>query len=1739
MDIFDFRDGIVGDYGAYISSFIRIRDERIRDFVQGKLGEGALWPEPLLQLNPSYQAGDAIADLIAEGVLHAECERIFRRGKDEKSLGTLLQLHRHQTDAVRAARAGHNYVLTTGTGSGKSLSYIVPIVDHVLRRGSGRGVQAIIVYPMNALANSQLGELRKYLESGYAPGASPVTFARYTGQENDEERKRIQATPPDILLTNYVMLELLLTRSDDRPLIDQARGMRFLVLDELHTYRGRQGADVAMLVRRTRERLQAPGVPLQVVGTSATLSSAGSFAEQRAEVARVASLLFGSPVAPEHVIGETLRRATPELDFTTADGCAALAARVQSGEDFPRTYDAFVRDPLATWIESTFGIEWREQDRRFARATPRSIASAAGALAALTGCDERACSDAIRACLLAGSQAEPHPTTRVRPFAFRLHQFISRGDTVYATLEPPAVRHLTLNGQRVVDGERALLPMAFCRECGHEYFLVRRMTDEHADAAAHYVPRALSDRGADEDGEDGFLYLAAPERPWPEDPAALLERVPHDWLEEFRGGVRVARKYREILPRRVQVTLRGVEGSDPDAAAPLWFLPTPFRFCPHCGVEHSARAQKDFGKLATLTSEGRSTATTVLSIAAVQRLRRSDLAVSAHKLLSFTDNRQDASLQAGHFNDYVEIGLLRGALYRAVATAGAGGLTHENLAAAVFDALPLEFQDYARNPEAKFSARRDAEAALREVIAYRLYRDLRRGWRVTAPNLEQCGLLRIEYRDLDAVCADEDTWRGTHPALAAAAPDVRATVARVLLDYMRRGLALRVDVLEPHRQEKMQLNSSQHLCTPWALDEDEQLERAAVLFPKAVPNRSGRVDDVVRAGPRSAFGQYLRRASTFGRPNAVPSGEVGQVVEDLLAALSVAGLTEQDALTGGWRIPAAQLEWHVGDGTQTMRDPLSTPQLGEQPARANPFFVKHYREGALEARALQAREHTAQASAPERMQREEEFRAGRLPVLYCSPTMELGVDIADLNAVNLRNVPPTPANYAQRSGRAGRSGQPALVFTYCATGNAHDQYFFRRPKRMVAGSVAPPRLDLANEELIRAHVHAIWMAVTGQSLGRTLCDVLDMNGSQPTLMLQDHVLASFEAPGVQQKAFERVLAALRDDMPLLRQASWWDDEWIARCLQQAPGRFDRACDRWRELYRAAKSQYEAQGLRALDQGLSKRERDGAAAAQRQARAQIELLTDPGSAAQSDFYSYRYFASEGFLPGYSFPRLPVSAFIPGQGRSHGEYVSRPRFLAISEFGPRAIVYHEGSRYRIDRALLPVDIQKSDPSLLQALATRSIKRCSACAYLNEESDEVCRRCGAPIDKTLTSLLRMYNVEARRTDRINSDEEERTRMGYELQTALRFAEDVHGARVTHAELRDAQGSVLAHVSYAPAAEVWNINLGWRRRSKDAPPGFIIDVETGRWQANAADKAPDGGEGGDEAAFTGRRTERVLPYVDDRRNCLLVEFRVHGRPLGLPEAASLRAALKHAIQVYFQLEDVELGVEPLPDPDRPTQMLFVEAAEGGAGVLRRLVNEPGAFADVAREALSICHFDGTTGADLGSAPGSSEPCVAACYDCLMTYGNQRDHGLLDRRLVRDLLLAASEARVTITHTPSSQWAQGAGVGDDAPLERLLRMSGSELERKWLRWLDARGLRLPSAAQKLWPDLGTRPDFEYEAEQAVVYIDGPVHDFPERAARDARQRAQFEDIGVTVIVFGHDDDWAAVAAKHRWVFGD
>lgn len=1721
MEIFDFRNHLIRDYQSYIRSFIQIRDQRIKEYVDQSLDSGILWPEPLIQLNPSFEPGERIDGLVKSGVLHSECSKVFRTGKTEADTqGKPMRLHRHQSDAVRAAQTGANYVLTTGTGSGKSLAYIVPIVNHVLQRGSGRGIQAIVVYPMNALANSQAGELEKFLKFGYPDGASPVTFAKYTGQETDDQRNQIIANPPDILLTNYVMLELILTRTVERTLIEAAKGLKFLVLDELHTYRGRQGADVALLVRRVRDALATD--QLQCVGTSATLAGAGTYYEQRQDVARVASQLFGSEVKPENVIGETLRRATHARELSDPTFVGELTQRVADpGRQPPMDYLGFTNDPLSIWIESTFGITQEPGTGRLVRTQPRTISGANGAAHGLSQITKVSLDKCIRVTqegLLAGYQCQPNPDTGFPAFAFRLHQFISRGDTVYTSLEPEEKRHITVYGQQFVPGDRnrILLPLAFCRECGQEYLVVKRVTD--SSGSRSLITRDLGDQ-SDQDGEPGLIHLSTTE-PWPSEESEMLTRVPEDWLEEApRGqGQRVMSSRRKYLPQPMRINPAGVEDAQ---GVDAHFIAAPFRFCLHCGVSYGSRQSSDFSKLTSLASEGRSTATTILSLSAVRALKSDpSLQAEARKLLSFTDNRQDASLQAGHFNDFVEVGLLRSGLFRAVRAAGASGLQHDQLTQKVFDALNLPLELYATDPTVRFKAEADTKHALRSTLGYRLYRDLKRGWRITSPNLEQCGLLEIRYQSLDEVCRAEDVWAKGHAALVGATPETRAQVAKVLLDFMRRELAIKVDYLNSSEQEAIQQQSSQRLISPWAIDENEEMQHAAILFPRS--RQQGDYGGNVYLSARGGFGQYLGRPRTFKTKTKLRLEEKQAIINDLLNGLKVAGLVEivepsrgRDDVPG-YQLPASAMLWVAGNGQKAFHDPITVPNESDEGVRTNPFFVEFYQVVAAELGGLQAREHTAQVPYEDRVKREDLFREGKLPILYCSPTMELGVDIKELNVVNLRNIPPTPANYAQRSGRAGRSGQPALVFSYCTTGSPHDQYFFKRPERMVAGAVTPPRLDLANEDLVRAHLHAIWLAETGLSLGKSLKDVLDLAGEAPTLVLQGHVRDAIAEVNPRKRAqvrAERVLATFRDE---LAASDWYRDGWLEQELTLVGQRFEQACERWRGLYRAAMAQAKAQDRVIRDAARSAGDKEQAARLRREAEEQLKLLTEVDNVVQSDFYSYRYLASEGFLPGYSFPRLPLSAFIPARRtKQHDEFLSRPRFLAISEFGPRAIVYHEGSRYIINKVILPVEQDN--------VLTRQAKLCGRCGYLHPLGDvggaDLCERCGAPLASPMRHLFRLENVSTKRRDKINSDEEERMRQGFEIITGVRFAEQSERPTSREATI-ERKGDVLAKLTYGPSATLWRINLGWKRRKEKETRGFVLDTERGYWAKNEAMEEADPDDP------LSPKTERVIPYVEDRRNCLLFE---PTQKISDSAITSLQAALKGAIQIQFQLEDRELAAEPLPDDDNRRLIVIYESAEGGAGVLRRLLDDPQAFALVAQEALRLCHFNAETGADELHAPRAKENCEAACYDCLMNYYNQRDHRLLDRKAIRDFLMQLTQARVIVAP---------AGLSRAEHLQQLVRLTGSELERDWLRYLEARGHNLPSHAQKLVEACSTRPDFLYEEHQAAIYIDGPHHDYPERQTRDKTQTECMEDRGYTVIRFGLKDDWDKIIAQFPNIFG-
>lgn len=1640
MDVFSLREQLVSDYSSFARSFTHIHAPDLKREIDNIYASNRYWPDPLVQINPRYKPGAHTSELAARDRLLVETANTFN-----------IQLYRHQEEAIALAAQGQSFVVTTGTGSGKSLCFFIPIADAVLRakaRDPKRRTRAIVIYPMNALANSQREELIKYLGTD-----GPVTFARYTGQEDAEERERIKNNPPDILLTNFMMLEMLMTRQSelDRTVISNCEGLKFLVLDELHTYRGRQGADVAMLVRRVRDRLSPD--KLLCIGTSATMASGGTEEDRNAKVAEVASTLFATQISRSQVITEGLQRVTDRertAESVRAELGQAIDARV--AQDISDA--SLALNPLAIWVETRLGMQRPDQLGDWQRAKPLTLAEASKQLASDAGRSAEAALTALQELLLVAAVPEQdrRGSGNDRPFfAFRLHQFMSGAGNALTTLDKPGERPVEVDGQQFLpsDASRRLYPVYFCRDCGQEYLSVRLVRDTNGMAL---LPRNIDDvlvttKPDDNDSDDASgdrFGFAMPINP--ADTTGFegrLEDYPEAWIETTkRSGARLKAAYRK---RELEPITVGTDGRI-GPGQPLWFAPGKFRYCLRCRAVHGAQG-KDINRLASLSGEGRSSATTQLATSTLRWLSRepADVDQTNRKLLGFTDNRQDAALQAGHFNDYTFVSMLRAAVFRALQEAGDDGLADSQLGTAVTHALGFDrgitpVQDpeethrgeWLQDPALAGRDLADAEAALRFVLAYRTWFDQRRGWRYTNPNLEQLGLLRVEYLDLDVFCGSDAAFESAHPLLIAATPAIRKRVFATFFDYLRQGLAVDATVLDPQQLDQRRQDVRRFLRRPWGFNREESLYGWRWLFLDP-PRRAGlKTQDeelLLRAGAQSKLGKALRNSSLWESPDAAALNRTGyaELLESIVGAAREAGFLRHDAHTHfnapGYRLNAGRVRFMVGDGTGP---------------ETNAFFVQQYQVLARmmghfdrSLFMLEAREHTAQVDADLRAVREYRFRFGEqdrnslassdpasagakaaqhdeptrfLPVMFCSPTMELGVDIAQLNIVYLRNVPPTPANYVQRAGRAGRGGQPALVVTYCAARSPHDQYFFRDPAAMVHGVVKPPLLDLSNQALIESHLQAIWLAATGEELDSSVANVIDP--TIPGIPLRQEIRHALSRSGIAAEAGRR----MRHVIDMLsghldpENAHWFQskDALAESICTAALQRFGAAFGRWRDLFTSAQRQQQLAMETINNYAITdRRQRKDANRRLAQANAQIELLLHGRDSFSSDFYTYRYLATEGFLPGYNFPRLPLMAYIPGsRGRRSGNtFVQRPRFLALSEFGPRSLVYHEGRAYRVVR----VRIAPSGDDSAQtgsALAVRSARICQGCGAAHFDSHwNACHACGRSLAdaEQINGLFRIENVDTQPTVRITANDEERQRQAFELQTTFEWGTRDGRVDARNVDVKDAGGEILS-LRYGPGATITRINKGLRRRKEQNVFGFFVNPRTGWWSKESAGDDSAGADGEEDQT----PPQRIVPYVADHKNALLVQ---PASSLGDTSLTTLQYALKRGIEACYQLEESELLAEPVPSAKHRTGTLLYEATEGGAGVLTRIATDPVALAHVARTALAVMHYDvptevGAPWPPLDAMREQDAPhCVAGCYRCLLSYYNQPDHLLIDRR--------------------------------------------------------------------------------------------------------------------------------------------
>jgi len=307
-------------FDLYLDTIYQTKYDYINKLLKEKKNEERekFFKGPYIQASPNYKLGTSLKELSSSGVLHPETRRIIENGFERKGK-KIDKIFKHQEKVIKKVLEGKNVLISTGTGSGKTLSFLIPVIDYIVRSGKrGKGIKAVFIYPMNALANDQVKELRNFLNK------TDITFARYTGdtphtkeefnskkngsyedlkQECQEElltRDEILSNPPDILITNYSMLEYLLLRPKDTPLFED-KSWKFLILDEIHVYDGAKGAEIGYLMRRVKQR--ACSEPPICIGASATLGGKEEDRElTKQKAADFATAIFGEPFYKENVV---------------------------------------------------------------------------------------------------------------------------------------------------------------------------------------------------------------------------------------------------------------------------------------------------------------------------------------------------------------------------------------------------------------------------------------------------------------------------------------------------------------------------------------------------------------------------------------------------------------------------------------------------------------------------------------------------------------------------------------------------------------------------------------------------------------------------------------------------------------------------------------------------------------------------------------------------------------------------------------------------------------------------------------------------------------------------------------------------------------------------------------------------------------------------------------------------------------------------------------------------------------------------------------------------------------------------------------------------------------------------------------------------------------------------------------------------------------------------------------------
>ncbi len=1716
--------------------------QQMRDLLSlDETRQSPLLQGPFVSLSQPFRQGAEMADLVREGVLHPHLADRIPDG--------INRLYAHQERAIRSVVEGRTTLVSTGTGSGKTECFLYPVVSRCFElrdRSAAPGISAVIVYPMNALAEDQLMRLRGLLagtgvpfglyvgktpeyEAQVAgvrlpPGASRADYEARLAQAQHEgsgetvippeevcsrEVMRTAGRQPRILLTNIKQLELLLTRQQDIELFADAR-LDFLVFDEAHTFTGALGAETACLIRRLRAFGPSGASRTTCVATSATIVDR----EDPDAARRFAARFFGVEAAEVTTVGEETEaevwaapRSVPPVP--RGDTAEILERCVQAVEDADEAggavrgvWRSLTSGHLAggNWPESLYdALSRNELVFRLGEelAAPKALEALPSALEKHLG---RPVTEAeILAWLTLGAAARRDGRPLLRPV---VHGFVrgiggavvsfpddADGPRLWLTAEDEAASEPSgANGRP----GRAHFQVTTCTTCGQHYFLAFLKDFEFLGKTP----------GGGEAGPDGSH--------WP-------------LLEPALGGKRV-------------VLFDALIGASDDAEddAPALARTAALHFCRSCGAAHpepaarcldcgslapavrlhAVRQRKDRpGKLVSCLScgaHGRTWAggyreparrVRAVNVADVHVLTQ-DMVHHAERrrLLVFCDNRQDAAFQAGWMKDHARRFRLRALMAQGIQE---GAASVGDLVGWLDDRLEDdEALSRALIPEVWQVARRETAGGRhgverRKYLRFQVLREvaLASG---QALGLEPWGRMKVEYEGLDSAAP----WIQEHAhRLGISADRLREGVAGIL-DFFRRRRAL--------------YDAEYGIFTKYWADGSPEVQQGYL------PHFRGPAATKLQREPtekKELLIQWLSRGGdTTMRQLAAKWGVVSESIEAFLTGL-FGFLVERELLVPvrlkGWRggplpnihgvyqVSADRLRLFPNRGVYRCRNcrrttPRNLP--GDRcPAwrcRGSLEWVKEDEDnydlqlldGAYSM--LRPEEHTAMVPNHERERLENLFRGSSDAVncLVCTPTLELGIDIGQLDSVLMRNVPPLPANYWQRAGRAGRRHRMAVDITYCRP-TSHDRAYFAEPPKMLAGRIDPPAFNLRNEVMIAKHVHASVIgglfryardpgqtdeereriaAVLAECLPRQVVSWLFDGGALRTDPFDFGPLRALVADRAEELAadvrrvFEGGWPAEDADVvapeALRAHVAGFADE-LETVVVRLRRRLEWAMEQIRRLNRVRERRGALEPgddtlFRRCDRLVKRLRGEG------RRRTQAEGHDDVGT--------FSVLAAEGFLPGYGLEAGSVvgSAEIPFWRTGAMDFdLPRPPATALREYVPGNLIYANGHRFVARRF-------RREPGEQQAEMPYF--------HVSRERQAVKEAVGGEASTLGGNTLRTMAVcdaDLVHRSHISDEEEFRFQMGVAIYGLERQRHS--GGRAflwgpQPVQIRRGVNLRLVNVGASAALERGG-ELGY---PICAVCGQSVSPLSSELQREQFDK--------DHGERCGRPAKPLGFHTD-----------VVADALSLPDCADATTAysvlealrLGAARVLDMHVEDLQVLVVGHVERDTPDALLW-DPMPGGSGLTGRLLDRFDEVVAIAREVVADC-------------PAA---CDSSCIDCLQSFRNAYYHRFLHRETARKRLDDWGR-RLRFTHDiPPLQPA--AAPGENAPPvnEAETRLRHLLLAAGFGEGVRGEQIRLDRALGTTTPDVIYRAPDDDPHEGVCIYLDGlsrHLHGNPATAERD------------------------------------